>query len=154
MVMQAKSKFSFWRMILLLTAVCGLCAMAAVRPDIQPSVEGSKQPEQPEQLLLTPSANDEARDARVVMITIRPTGLDPKELALPVGRYLLVIANRSGLDQFAWRLERENGGTVHEVRPRRRSRDTKQLLQLTPGEYVLRELSHPDWTCRISVSAQ
>jgi hypothetical protein len=91
-------------------------------------------------------------DARVEVFTLTPTGFEPGETTLPAGEYLLVFNNRTGLDEFALRLEREGRGTVSEAHPPRRKRDWRQMLRLTPGTYVITETSHPEWTLQLTVT--
>lgn len=98
-------------------------------------------------------AEGEADDARVALLTIRPTGFDPKEITMPAGKYLVVVRNRTGLDQFSVRLERSNGARLYDVRLPRYKREWKQFLHLVPDTYVITETNHPDWVCRITVSA-
>ena len=92
------------------------------------------------------------RDARAEVFTLTPTGFEPAEATLPAGDYLLVFNNRTGLDEFALRLDREGHGTVREVRPPRRKRVWRGLLNLTPGSYVVTETSHPEWALRLTVT--
>lgn len=98
----------------------------------------------------TPSDQTEVK---VVLLTIRPTGFEPGEITLPAGQYLVVIRNRTGLDEFALRVERDTGEILLEVPGRRFKRDWKQILQLAPGTYVVKETNHPDWICRISITS-
>ncbi len=89
---------------------------------------------------------------KVILITLRPQGFEPAAIRLPAGDYLFVFNNRTGLDQFALRLDRENHGTVREARPPRLKRDWRQFLRVTPGTYVVREMNHPEWTLRMTVT--
>jgi hypothetical protein len=92
------------------------------------------------------------RDARAEVFTLTPTGFEPAEVTLPAGDYLLVFNNRTGLDEFALRLDREGHGAVREVRPPRRKRAWRGMLKLTPGSYVVTETSRPEWTLRLTVT--
>ena len=100
----------------------------------------------------TLQAGSEEEDLRVLLVAIRPSGFEPKEITLPAGDYLVVVRNRSGSDEFDLRLERNTGQILREVPARRFKRDWKQILQLTPGNYVIRETNHPDWICRITIT--
>lgn len=67
-----------------------------------------------------PSQETEApRDARVEVSTLTPTRFEPAEVTLPAGDYLLVFNNRTGLDEFALRLDHEGHGTVRRAERRR-----------------------------------
>jgi hypothetical protein len=89
----------------------------------------------------------------VALFTIRPRGFEPRQVTLPAGAYLVVVRNRTGLDQFALRLERESGETLYDVQVPRGKRDWKQFLLLIPGSYILKETNNPAWICRITVIA-
>lgn len=92
------------------------------------------------------------RDARAEVFTLTPTGFEPAEVTLPAGEYLLVFNNRTGLDEFELRLDREGHGTVHQARAPRRKRALQGMHKLTPGSYVVTETSHPEWTLRLTVT--
>jgi hypothetical protein len=99
-----------------------------------------------------PQPAGEAEATEVLLLTLRPTGFEPSEVNVPAGRYLLVVNNRTGLEQFTPRLERDGQGAVHEVRALRRRRNWKHPFRLTPGRYVLTESNNTGWVCRITVT--
>lgn len=86
----------------------------------------------------------------VVRVTIRPTGFDPAEVTLPRGRFMLAVDNRTGMNDLTFRLEREGGGRLHEVRMTREQLAWRKVVDPPPGSYVLTEIKHPEWVCRIS----
>ncbi|HKR59901.1 MAG TPA: hypothetical protein VJS64_09195 [Pyrinomonadaceae bacterium] len=100
----------------------------------------------------TPSAEDQ-NDNSVALLIIRPSGFEPKELTIPAGKTLVVVRNRTGLDQLSIRLERGGGTRLIDVRLPRYKREWKQVIQLPPDTYVVTETNHPDWECRITVTA-
>lgn len=106
--------------------------------------------EVPETSFAVPNEPDD--EAKVLLLTMRPSGFEPQRLTLNAGKYLVVVRNRTGLSEFALRLERETGERLHEAAARRYQRDWKYLLQLPPGTYVLKETNHPEWICRITVT--
>jgi hypothetical protein len=89
---------------------------------------------------------------QLLRITIRPTGFDPAEVTIPQGRFILAVDNRSGLRELTFRLDRESGGRLHEVRMPRESLSWRALINPAPGTYTLTEANHPDWTGRITVT--
>ena len=99
-----------------------------------------------------PPAAAEADPVRVISVTLRPTGFEPSEVSVPAGRYLLVVNNRTGLEQFTPRLGREGQGAADEAGTLRHKRAWKKALQLTPGQYALAEADRPEWVCRITVT--
>jgi hypothetical protein len=91
-------------------------------------------------------------DARVEVFALTPTGFEPRETTIPAGEYLLVFNNRTGLDDFALRFEREGERGASEARPALRKRALRQMHRLTPGTYVITETNHPEWTLRLTVT--
>jgi hypothetical protein len=81
------------------------------------------------------------------------TGFEPKEINRPKGQFLLVVHNRSGVEEVNLRLDHEAGNRLHEVRVGRDRLDWRAPLDLHPGQYVLTEAGHPGWICRINVTA-
>lgn len=88
------------------------------------------------------------------VITITPLGFEPAEITRPAGRFILVVDNRSGLEEITFRLDREGGNRVHEIRMPRKHPDWDGVVDPPPGTYLLTEASHPDWLCRITITAQ
>jgi hypothetical protein len=96
---------------------------------------------------------DEApADIQVVLLALRSDGFEPAEIKLAAGEYLFVVRNRSGLDEVNVRLFRGNSEQLRSGKVGARRNDWKQRIQLTPGNYVLTETGHPEWTCRIEVT--
>lgn len=89
----------------------------------------------------------------VLPILLKQMGCAPREITRPKGSYLFYVANLSGKRQVALQLVRENGQRIHEKQLRDRGR-WKQLVQLTPGTYFLREANQPDRSCRITITPQ
>jgi hypothetical protein len=87
-------------------------------------------------------------------ITVQANGFEPREITRLSGRFMLAISNRSGTAELALHLDRFQGSRVHEVGlPQGRVRWNK-VLDLPPGDYVLSEQNHPDWICRIKLTAR
>lgn len=100
--------------------------------------------------------NGQVKDKRppLALITIRPQGFEPAEITRPKGNLFIVVENRSGLDSVTLRLDREAGARLKEVQVPLSKLDWYEGFDLTPGRYVLTEAAHPDWVCRINVTAQ
>ena len=88
------------------------------------------------------------------LITVTPTGLEPSELTRSKGRFLLAIDNQSGLDEVEFYFERETGGRVNVPLSRRGKIAWREMIELTPGAYVLRARNDESWRCRIRIAAQ
>jgi len=98
------------------------------------------------------ATSDEPSDIQALLFEVRPFGFTPSELTVPAGRYLIVLSNRTGRSDLAFRLDREGDGLVSESR--RDRRDWKQQVQLLPGNYTLTEANNPSWRCSIQVTGR
>ena len=130
-------------------------AKPEVRPTLTPASETVKSipiSESGSTAFITTTSAEDQSDAKVALLTIRPTGFEPNEITIPAGKYLIVVRNRTGLDQFSLRLERGTAVRLYDVRLPRYKREWKQFLQLTPDSYVITETNHPGWVCRITVT--
>jgi hypothetical protein len=92
--------------------------------------------------------------AEALPISLRVGGFDPKEIVKPAGNYYLSVNNLSGVKDLDLRIERENGERFNESKTSREKSYWRQHIHLTPGTYLLTEAGHPDWVCRITVTAQ
>jgi hypothetical protein len=66
------------------------------------------------------AAQDELanQELEAEVITILPTGFQPAEIIRSKGEFLMVINNRTGLEEVNWQLDREVGGNLHKVKMR------------------------------------
>lgn len=88
------------------------------------------------------------------LITVTPAGFEPAELTRPKGQFLLAIDNQSGLDEVEFYFEREAGGRVNVPLSRRGKLAWREIIDLTPGTYILRATNDESWRCRIRITAQ
>lgn len=88
------------------------------------------------------------------LITITPHGFEPQEITRPQGRVLLMVDNQSDLDMMSLRLTREDGLRLNEMRVPREQPNWSEAVDLHPGRYVLTSSEHPDWQCRITITAR
>lgn len=94
----------------------------------------------------------ERRKIEPVMITLKPTGFEPKEITRPQGLFLLIVNNRSNNPDITLRLDHETGRRTHEEHLHGGKIDWRQPVDLTPGRYVLTEPNHPEWTCSFTIT--
>jgi hypothetical protein len=87
-----------------------------------------------------------------VLVTIFPGGFNTTQITSPAIPFFLLIENRSGLSEVSLRLDRLAGSRLRQVSMGREQPDWSDLLDLTPGDYVLSEANHADWTCHITVT--
>jgi len=86
------------------------------------------------------------------VITVRPYGFDPPEIRRRSGRMLLVVNNRSGLEEVHLLLDRVGGNRERDERVRRGRLESRNFIELAEGRYRLTEANHPAWICEIVVS--
>lgn len=85
------------------------------------------------------------------LVTLKPTGFEPREISRPPGPFLLSVDNYSGQDSLTLHLTAESRGRLREMEVPNRRRDWSDVLTLPPGRYTLAEASHPDWVCHITI---
>lgn len=101
-----------------------------------------------------PDSQSREEQVEVEVITVRANGFEPHEITRRHGPFMLAISNHSGTTELALRLDRVQGTRVHEVPlPKGRVR-WNRVFDLPPGDYVLSEQNHPDWVCRIRLTAR
>ena len=88
------------------------------------------------------------------LITITPHGFEPQEISRPEGRVLLMLDNQSDLAVTSLQLTREAGPRLNEMRVSREQPNWSEAVDLHPGRYVLTDSEHPDWQCRITITAR
>lgn len=98
-------------------------------------------------------------------VTVTPRGLEPLEIKHSAQPFLLIVDNRTGVENISFLLERvtstqprETAGNNaviirNDVSVGNGRRKWHERIQLPPGEYVLRAVNHPDWSCRITITA-
>ena len=104
--------------------------------------------------IVSPLQHDSTKDGpEGEIVAVHRNGFEPNQITRHAGEFLLFIDNRTGLDEIQVRLERVDGaGRLHDVRLTKRAYSWNTILNLSPGEYALTEVSHPEWTCRITVT--
>lgn len=100
------------------------------------------------------SLDDEKKWLEPLSIKLRRTGFEPSEITRTKGRFLLAFDNRTGADEIVLQLSRESGDKLHEVKMPRGTVRWRQALDLHPGTYVLSVTDHPEWVCRLTITAR
>lgn len=98
-------------------------------------------------------AQQTGSDIQAEIITITPTGFEPAEITRSAGRVILMVENRTDLEEVTFRLDQDGGAHLREVQLPRERPDWSEVIDLQPGTYLLTEVAHPDWLCRITVTA-
>jgi hypothetical protein len=103
---------------------------------------------------VTRQAATNAKFTDSALITITPGGFDTAQITAPAVPFFLLVENRSGLDEVSLRLDRVAGARLRQVTVAQEQLDWSDLLDLSPGEYVVSEGSHPSWICHITITSK
>lgn len=92
------------------------------------------------------------------VLTLTSAGFFPREFTHPKTRFILVVNNRTEEPEINLTLSRDKGNKVREkqkdAKVLKKQPDWNDLLDLTPGDYVLSVDGHPKWECRITITAR
>jgi hypothetical protein len=143
-------------MALIILSTLAVSARAWLRPAatvVEPAVSPLKatSPAQPPP---APQGNSKHQALEAEIVTLRPFGFEPAEIARPKGRFILMVDNRSGLGDMDLQLNRETGNHLHAVKVSKEQLDWNDEFDLSPGRYVLTEAGHPEWSCWITITAK
>lgn len=91
--------------------------------------------------------------AGIRYIRLYPHGFEPKKITSVEGRFLLAVDNRSGFvrEEITFRLDKVGANRIRETRLPLRKRGWRELVDFSPGTYLLTEVNHPKWTCEITI---
>lgn len=107
--------------------------------------------EQPEQRDSGIASSSPTQPIEAEVIVLRPWGFEPKEISRPPGPFFLALHNLSRLDELDVSLDPESGPRLQAIGVTKNKTRWHQKLTLPPGTYLLREASHPEWVCRITI---
>jgi hypothetical protein len=82
-------------------------------------------------------------------VTLKTTGFEPKEFSRQASPFILSIHNRTSAFNLSFELLREDGHKLHDIKGPKGQVHPMKLIDLPPGTYLLKEVNHPEWTCRI-----
>ncbi len=122
------------------------------QPEVATDLSAVYMPQQTEQQQASAQASTEEEPLTVELITILPTGFEPAEITRPKGRFILAVDNRSELEDCEFEIKRVGGNRLHRVRVPREKLDWRGIVELPAGTYVVTEVNHPDWVCRITIT--
>ncbi len=92
-----------------------------------------------------------SQPAEVELITLRPAGFEPAEITRPKGAFVLFVDDRSGRENSSLVLQRVNGERLRAVSLQRKKSDWNDVVDLTPGTYVLQDANNPELRCQITI---
>lgn len=87
----------------------------------------------------------------VELITLRPAGFEPSELVRSKESFVLFIDDRSGKENSSLVLQRVKGERVRAISLNRKKSDWHDVIDLSPGTYVLRDANNPELRCQITI---
>lgn len=103
-------------------------------------------------LPLTLITDSRKKGPEVELVTISPDGFDPQQITRPSGVFVLVVNNRSGLQEVQLRFDELKGKRLKDVRVRSNKLDWGDLIDLKAGTYSLTEANHPGWVCVFKIT--
>ena len=89
--------------------------------------------------------------AEVELVTLKPAGFEPSEITRPKGPFILFVDDRSGKDSSSLELKRMNSQRVRTVSLNRRKSEWNDVIDLSPGTYVLQDVSNSELRCQITI---
>ena len=98
--------------------------------------------------------NPERTRVETELITIYPHGFEPGRIQRRPGPCFLAIDNKSGIRDLTVRLDRVGGNRLKEGKLKKEKYHLREILDLTPGQYLLTEQVHRNWRCEIVVTPQ
>ena len=97
------------------------------------------------------SQSRSTESTEVELTDLGVSGFEPLEITRPAGRFLLGVNNRTGLTDLSLILVHESGRSIGGKRLSK-LKTWRQVFDLPPGRYELREANHRDWLCRITIT--
>ncbi|QQS46794.1 MAG: hypothetical protein IPM66_23385 [Acidobacteriota bacterium] len=73
-------------------------------------------------------------------------------MVIPSGNFMLAVDNLTGIPDIALTLVEDKKSKVKDLGFTEMKRDWREELEMKPGVYILSEVSHPEWICRITVT--
>jgi hypothetical protein len=105
-----------------------------------------------------PTAPNQHRDhapiptnIQVETFTLGFNGFEPKVISRSPGPFVLGINGYNRTRDTSFELVSEDGDRVHEVKWPHGQPRYRKLMNLPPGNYLLKEVNHPDWTAQITI---
>jgi hypothetical protein len=152
--MSSKQKKMLWPVLLLVLMCAGALAVAGgrarVMSDGKPNIPSTTIAPVAKSPIFLPDQSGE-QDTQGLVIAIRPDGFVPSNIELTKGRYIFIVQNHSGIRDLTFRLDRDTGERIHELRSQKPK--WKNAFDLQPGGYVLSVVDHSKWLCTIRVKS-
>ncbi len=142
----------------IISAIVVMVALSwSVRAWLAPAVSRAPASANPAQMSPPGQSNQGKRtpapsSIQVEPITLKPDGFEPKEVRRPATPFVLAVNNRSRLMDVSFGLFREDQHKVQEIKGSKGQIRLMKMIDLPPGNYLLKEVNHPEWMCHIVLS--
>lgn len=97
------------------------------------------------------TSTGDSQPAEVELVTLRAAGFEPAEITRSKGPFVLFVDDRSGKDSSSLELKRVNGQRVRALTLNRRKSEWNDVVELSPGTYVLQDTSNAELRCQITI---
>jgi len=97
------------------------------------------------------ASDGHSQPTEIELITLRPAGFEPAEITRPKGPFVLFIDDRSGRENSSLVLQRSNGGQVRAIGLQRKKTEWNDVVDLTPGTYILQDANNSELRCQITI---
>lgn len=91
---------------------------------------------------------------KAIYFRITSLGIEPAELTLPAGRYLVAIDNDSGFNAVDIKIDKEGGPRVGSAQLPSGRRKSKGYVDFTPGRFVFTDSGDANRVCRLTITDQ
>ncbi len=155
--MSKKQKRILWPALTVLSIVAGVFVIANTRGGAASSKIETNAPSSWRVFGVQANTNRSQpapANIQVEVISITRNGFEPSEIHRPAEPFLLAVNNHGRPTDFSLEIFRLNGQKLHEIKGAKGQQRQRKILDLAPGQYVLKEPSHPDWSCKILLSAK
>lgn len=98
------------------------------------------------------TSGDERLEVENIILT--RFGFEPNSITRSSTKFLLSVENRSPADDIELHLDSIAGIRLHQQQVASERPDWRDFFTLEPGDYVLSEANHPDWVCKIKITAR
>lgn len=155
--MSKKQKRILWPVLTILSIVAGVFVIANTRGGAASSKSVTNAPSSLRVFSVQANTNRSQpapANMQVEVISITRNGFEPSEIHRPAEPFLLAVNNHTRPTEFSLEIFRSNGQKLHEIKGAKGQQRQRKILDLPPGQYLLKELNHPEWSCTILLSAK
>ncbi len=96
-------------------------------------------------------ASQPSDELEVELVTLRPSGFEPVEITRPRGAFVLFVDDRTQRESSTLNLMRVSGERMKEARTSKNRSEWHDLIDLTPGVYLLVDEVSSQSRCQITI---